>query len=552
MSSVTCPFRSPSATPRARRTAAPSGLVLALALVAASCARSSGGAGGLAAPASTASVSTSSAARALAAYDAFLAAYWDPNTRNFFKESDHPLNVTGIQTLFAGQLYSDFWWEAHLLELTLDVYELTGSASDRAQIDAVYDGFVSMPWHGWMLNPYSDDLGWWALVLARAYEVTGEERFRDRAAAIFASIAPFEDATYGGGVWWKRDATFQSKNVCIGAPFALVAAHLYSWTGDPSYLDAAKRVHAWLGSRLVSGDLVLDNVSGTAAGAPANVQLTYNYGTWIGASLALADATGDPSYLADAQAAADHAMAALGANGILPDEGTGDCAGFKMILTRYLLVLARRGDARVASFLEANAASAWSNRRADGLMGEDWASPAPSGSILSFAAASAVDVQLHAALASRPPLASATSTTLGPFFAATVTADQAVLRSASLATASPGYTGSAYVAGLGNGGSATFTVSPSVAGEYTLVFRYAAGGGDVPCVVSVNGAPVFVFSLTYPMGTTLTFPATPASGDWRETSVYAYLPAGSTVISVVPSAGALDLDALRIAPSPAW
>jgi hypothetical protein len=185
-------------------------------------------------------------------------------------------------------------------------------------------------------------------------------------------------------------------------------------------------------------------------------------------------------------------------------------------------------------------------------MGEDWASPAPSGSILSFAAASAVDVQLHAALASRPPLASATSTTLGPFFAATVTADQAVLRSASLATASPGYTGSAYVAGLGNGGSATFTVSPSVAGEYTLVFRYAAGGGDVPCVVSVNGAPVFVFSLTYPMGTTLTFPATPASGDWRETSVYAYLPAGSTVISVVPSAGALDLDALRIAPSPAW
>ncbi len=494
----------------------------------------------------------------MAAYSAFVGVYWDPNTWNFFKDSAHPISIATIGSILAGQLYSDFWWEAHFLEVTLDAYELTGGAVERQRIDEVYDGFVAMPWHAWTTNPYNDDLGWWCVALARAFEVTGETRFRDRAAAIFASIAAFEDATYGGGVWWKRDGTGQCKTVCINAPFALAALHLYSWTGDPAYLARAQRAYSFLESRLVQGAVVNDDVDGTGVGSVVDSQYTYNYGTFIGASLALADATGDPSYVANALAAADEAIATLTVNGILKDEGSGDCSGFKMILTRYLYRLAQRGYPQIAAFLDENARTAWSNRRADGLMGEDWSTPAPSSSIQSFAAGCALDVQFHAVFARWPRAAPPPTTALSPLPDATITADQATLQGVALGTQNPGFTGTAYVTSWSQPGqSVAFAFDAPSAGEYQLVFRYSAGSGQATRGVSVNGAGVTFFSLSLPMTTGMVFPATPAWGDWREASVLVDLAAGPNTISIAfdaasGSTGTLDLDALGIAPSPAW
>jgi predicted alpha-1,6-mannanase (GH76 family) len=510
-----------------------------------------------AAVAAAPATSATTPAQAMAAYDAFVAGYWDPNTGNFFKNSDHQLTAATLGSLLAGQFYSDFWWEAHFFETTLDAYELTGGAALRQQIDAVYDGFVAMPWHVWTLNPYNDDLTWWALALARAYEITGEARFRDRAAAIFQSVAAFEDGTFGGGIWWKRDGTDAGKNVCINAPFAMTALHLYAWTGDAAYLACAKRVYAFLQARLVQGGTVYDTIGGTGAGTLASVQFTYNYGTFIGASLALADATGDPTYVSNAVAVADVAMATLAPNGILRDEGSGDCAGFRMIFTRYLCRLAQRGQPGIAAFLDANARTAWSHRRADGLMGEDWTiTPVTSASIQSFAAGCAVDLQFHALVAASPastppPIA---PTAVAPFANVTLTADQATTN-ATLGTQNPGFTGTAYVTSWSQGQSVAFAVTAPVAGEYLLAFRYSAGSGDASRSVSVNGSTVLPFSLVFPASAGLTFPATPAWGDWHETSLVTYLPAGANTVSIAfdaaaGSANALDLDAIKIAPSP--
>ncbi|HZV01460.1 MAG TPA: glycoside hydrolase family 76 protein [Planctomycetota bacterium] len=494
-------------------------------------------------PSSTSTAVTSSSTTILPATDArkaleaFVTVYWDPNGQDVWKNSDHQAHN--------GNLYSDFWWQAHFVELALDAWEATGDPNDLRLVAQLHDGFVAQ--HATWTNDFDDDLCWWALALAHAFEATGDTRYRDRAVTLFDSIAAFEDQTYGGGLWWKRNGTNACKNVCINCPFVMTALHLYAWTGDATYLDRAKRVYAWVQSRLTSGATVGDTIDGPGMGALKNWQITYNYGTYIGASLALADATGDPSYLAAADAAADQAIASLTTNGILKDEGDGDGAGFKMILTRYLARLAQRGRPQLAAFLATNAAAAWSNRRPDDLMGRNWGAPAPTTFIQSFAAASAVDVQFHAVLATLPPLAAPSRTAIAAFSDATVTADHATLTGLSLEAKYPGFSGAGYVAGWNQDGeSVTFTLTAPRAGDYTIEVRYGAGAGDATRSIVVNGSTQLVPVL---------FPATPSWSDWCSTSFVVALQAGANKVglafdSVLLSSNYLNVDALTIAPQP--
>jgi predicted alpha-1,6-mannanase (GH76 family) len=483
------------------------------------------------------STTTLAATDARKALEAFVTVYWDPNAHDVWKNSDHQAHN--------GDLYSDFWWQAHFVETALDAWEATGDPNDLVLVAQIYDGFVAQ--HASWTNDFDDDLCWWALALAHAFEATLDTRYRDRAVTLFDSIAAFEDQTYGGGLWWKRNGTDAGKNVCINCPFVMTALHLYAWTGDPTYLDRAKRVYSWVQSRLTSGGSVGDSIHGPGAGGLSNDQFTYNYGTFVGASLGLADATGDPSYLAAADAAADQAIATLTTNGVLKDEGDGDGAGFKMILSRYLARLAQRGRPKLATFLATNAAAAWSNRRGDDLMGRDWGAPAPATFIQSFAAASAVDVQFHAVLATLPPVASPPRTAIAAIPDTTVSADHATLNGLSLETIYPGFTGAGYVAGWNRDGeSVEFTLTAPRAGDYTIEVRYGGGAGDATRSIVVNGTTQLVPVL---------FPATPSWSDWRTTSFVVALQAGANKVglafdSVLLSSNYLNVDALTIAPQP--
>jgi predicted alpha-1,6-mannanase (GH76 family) len=518
-------------------------LFLALALGAAACGSSSSPHGtATAAPTMAPSAIAVSAASLPAldparALDAWRSIYWDSAAHDVFKNSDHKTH--------GGNLYSDFWWQAHFVETALDAYEATHDPNDEKLVAQLFDGFAAR--HASWTNDFNDDLCWWALALAHAFERTGETRYRHRAVTIYESVNAFEDQTYGGGVWWKRNGTQPGKNVCINCPFVMLALHLHAWTGDARYLDRAKRIYDWVRSRLTSGGSAGDTIEGTGNGGPNHLELTYNYGTFIGASLALADATGDPSYLANADAAADTAMTALTVKGILKDEGDDDGGGFKMILTRYLARLAQRSRPAIASFIATNAATAWSHRRHDDLMGHDWSSPAPAGSIQSFTAASAVDLQFHAVLATLAPLPAPRRTTIQPFSDATVTADHATRTGVSLETKCPGFTGRGYVADWHrNHESVEVVFSVPHAGEYTVAVRYGAGAGFALRSLVVNGTthllPVF-------------FPATPSWNDWRSTSFVVTLPAGPNRVelsydSVLLSTNFLNLDAVTIASQP--
>ena len=134
-----------------------------------------------------------------AAMSAFIATFWDPAKKYFYANSDrriHPEHAHGPED----GLYTDFWWEAQLWELVMDAYERTGSAAHRKMIDDVYAGFVA--YYPTFENNFNDDLGWWALATARAYEITDDAKYLNRSRSLFDRIraeqAPRSAAASGG------------------------------------------------------------------------------------------------------------------------------------------------------------------------------------------------------------------------------------------------------------------------------------------------------------------------------------------------------------------
>ncbi|MEV6034197.1 CBM35 domain-containing protein [Nonomuraea sp. NPDC052116] len=262
-----------------------------------------------------------------AAMSAFVSAFWDPAKKYFYTNSDHQIHAEHAHGPEGG-LYTDFWWEAQLWELVMDAYQRTGGAAYRQLIDDVYAGFVA--YYPTFANDFNDDLGWWALACARAYEITRDATYLNRSRALFDQIWAEQDATFGGGIWWRRSVHTQ-KNVATNAPAVITATKLYA-------------------------------------------------------------ATGTASYLTDARAAADWATTYLTNGGTMMHEGSDDAGGFKSLLFRSLNTLVtEHGQTQYLPFLQRNATQAWRHRRTgDGLAGPDWSAPAPATYLQSITAAAAV------------------------------------------------------------------------------------------------------------------------------------------------------------------
>ena len=151
----------------------------------------------------------------------------------------------------------------------------------------------------------------------RIYEVTQEKQWLDDGKKLHARIREYYDGTYGGGVWWKRDGT-RFKNVPINAPYVIASMKLVKLTGEDRYKKDAVEVYTWMESKLFHKPVVEDGINDTGLVSSA---YTYNYGTFVGASVAMYDETGDARYRENAVSAADHAIATLAPGGIVKDEG---------------------------------------------------------------------------------------------------------------------------------------------------------------------------------------------------------------------------------------
>ncbi|GIO41213.1 carbohydrate-binding protein [Paenibacillus apis] len=329
------------------------------------------------------------------AMKAFNQKFWDPQAKYFWENTNQ------------GDAYQSFWIEAELWELVMDAYLNTSDpvlkTELRAQIDDVFDGAVAKYGSDWLDNPFNDDIMWWAMGSARAYEITNDSKYLDKAKYYFDFVYDTQrDDEFGGGIWWLN-SEHVTKNACVNFPAAQAAVFLYNITGDSHYLDAATDIYRWGKTILSDGNgKIFDRIEPVAGPIPHATH--YNQGTFIGAAVGLYEITGDVVYLDDAIKAAQFVKEhQVDDNGMLNYEGPNvDLKGGKTILLRnfaYLLTALEGSGISAAhlqfgeelsDWLAFNTEMAWSHRNADGLVDGNWIGQKVSGTYDSWTASNVV------------------------------------------------------------------------------------------------------------------------------------------------------------------
>jgi len=242
-----------------------------------------------------------------------------------------------------------YWPQAHSLDVMLDAYIRTNGSNYKQIMDQWYQG-VPQQQGDTFINPYYDDMQWNALAMLRAYNVTGEEKYKTAVDILWSDIKTGWTDVAGGGIMWAK-YTPRSKNAISNSPASILASRLYKLTGEKEYLDWAHKTYDWVKNNLVNlqNGAVWDHVVVDANGEE-NIRkdwiFTYNQGVFLGAALELYEITGESIYLNDAIKSADYTLNNLtdGNSQLLVDEGAGDGGLFKGIFIRYFTQLILEED----------------------------------------------------------------------------------------------------------------------------------------------------------------------------------------------------------------
>ncbi|WP_187434163.1 glycoside hydrolase family 76 protein [Paenibacillus methanolicus] len=270
------------------------------------------------------------ASRAEAAQQALEQLYWNPSIRLY--DIEIPCEDGACNTIF------HYWWMAHAVDALVDGLGRTGDAAYKERLAAIHDGLLARN-GGAFPNELYDDMEWMAIAWLRAYQATGEERYKDAALVLWEDIQTGWNDHMGGGIAWQK-SQLDYKNTPANAPAVILAARLYREFGRDEDLHWGLRIYAWLKSNLVdpASGFVWDGMNRTGDGAiDKDWKFTYCQGVFIGAGVELYRCTGNEAYITDAVRTAEAARAELVCpeTGLLPDEGDGDGGLFKGILVRY-------------------------------------------------------------------------------------------------------------------------------------------------------------------------------------------------------------------------
>lgn len=287
------------------------------------------------------------------------------------------------------------WTQAIFWDIAMDAYKRTNNATYLQLIKDIYQGgynrYAGYDWENKTAWFIYDDIMWWVISLARAYEITGNNDYLSYSQSGFARVWRDSYDASKGGMWWDFNKT--GKNACINFPTVIAALQLYKITGETAYLDKATLIYEWSLTNLVevnTGRVADNNVNGNKGWS----DYTYNQGTYIGASVMMYKALNTASYLNNAKLGTDYTQTKMGdINGILPAEGDWNEQGvLKAIFARYVMMLVK--DANQTQYLDwvrKNINKAWGNRDpARGLTYRNYNIVCPSGTIQSYEASSAV------------------------------------------------------------------------------------------------------------------------------------------------------------------
>ncbi|MBN2163140.1 MAG: DUF1080 domain-containing protein [Pontiellaceae bacterium] len=434
-----------------------------------------------------------------------------------------------------------FWGQANMMEMVADAYDHAPSQDRRDRLAALCEGFLSYHGSDWAWNEYNDDILWACIVFTKAYRITENSYYRDRAIANFNTVWNRAWATsLGGGIYWKVGSS--SRNACANSPAAIVACMLYDITGNEDYLDKARAIIAWMDDNLVqSNGAVDDNISST--GTVTTWHFTYNQGTYVGACSALYRITGEISYLENAMKATDYTRYSMcNSAGVFPNHGrSGDGGGFNGIGIRWIARMVRDQGLwdEYYSWLRTNAEAAWAIRNSDDLSWADWrtSTAEPPTVLYSFGCYGSV-VALQVVPSVDP---SYVENLTGETPTAVYEAEDALLQGGAVVASNvSGFRGTGfadYIASLGE--TITWTVNSEVAGNRWISFRYGNGGTtDRPVRLRVNGTPIQILPFS-PTGSWKTWEYAPG--------VMVPLVSGSNTIQLSPtSSSAPNIDLLYV------
>jgi predicted alpha-1,6-mannanase (GH76 family) len=299
----------------------------------------------------------------------FIYSFWNP-AEDYFNYGN------------AGNTSFHYWPQAHALDVTIDAYIRTGDNLYLTTINDWYEGVKAKNGHSFF-NVFYDDMEWNALAMLRAYNATGQDRYKTATIAVWNDIKTGWNENAGGGIAWKKDQLW-SKNACSNGPAAILAARLYRQFDDEGDKEWALDIYSWEKEYLfnLSSGAVYDNIDSRTGDIQKDWIFTYNQGTFLGAALELYEITGEKTYLNDAQKAADYTLNALvnSNDRILKSEGGGDGGLFKGIFIRYFTQLILHPDLsdgtknRYVLFLEHNAETLWTRgtNKQEVLFGTYW------------------------------------------------------------------------------------------------------------------------------------------------------------------------------------
>jgi len=285
----------------------------------------------------------------------------------------------------AGNLGFNYWWQAHLYDALLDGYARTQNADYLSRLGSAYAAAKAQNGNTY-LNEYYDDMEWHALALLRAFDLTQNAAYKATAQQLWTDIKAGWNPTLGGISWKKSQRDY--RNTPANAPAVMIAVRLYQLDRNPDDLMWARRIYDWQKTTLVdpATGTVWDGINRLGDGqVDRNWKFSYCQGVYVGAGLALYQATNEQVYLQDALRTASYNVndSQLAPSGILKDEGGGDGGLFKGIFVRYLTQLARAGDtppaakAAYIAFLKNNAQTLWQRgtRKPQTLFNTAWTSP---------------------------------------------------------------------------------------------------------------------------------------------------------------------------------
>jgi predicted alpha-1,6-mannanase (GH76 family) len=315
-----------------------------------------------------------------------------------------------VRTAFPHRMREPFhyWWRAHLVDVRLDAFARTGAIAWVNDAGRVADN-IRQRNHG-LYNDYFDDMLWYALALDRLHAASGDERYGAQARVLREHCRRHGwNDSFGRSMAW-RTAQLQYKNTPANGPFAILSARL-GQRGDDRALDDAHQAFDWLTTRMRGADgIVADGINRLSDGAADNWRFTYNQGLYIGAAVALTEATGDREPLTQAEQTALATIAQLTVDGVFAGESDGGDAGlFRGIFFRYLGTLLPHlernapGARELTAFVRGSTDRLWQNSIRDGflLAGDDWRA-APSGRVaLSTQLSAVMAVEVRAALEAR-------------------------------------------------------------------------------------------------------------------------------------------------------